>query len=183
MSEETTTERLARKAVRDPATGCLIWRGTVTPKGYGRVCVAGRQRYAHRVAYELAVQPIADGLVLDHLCRNRACIEPTHLEPVTNRENLARGTALNAASIAAFPDGRCGRGHALGPRRDECLTCRAETDRVRRVTKRPPHPLADCPWCSRRIAYYPIALTFHSHGKGCPGSLAAVRTEVLGGGT
>lgn len=46
---------------------------------------------AHRVAYETWVGPIPDGLTIDHLCRNRLCIEPTHLEPVTNRENIQRG--------------------------------------------------------------------------------------------
>jgi hypothetical protein len=58
------------------------------PKGYGRYS----HRFAHRIAYELLVEPVPEGLVIDHLCRVRNCVNPAHLEPVTNEENLRRGT-------------------------------------------------------------------------------------------
>jgi hypothetical protein len=75
----------------DPATGCHIWAGALS-HGYGAV---GTNRHgvfrAHRVAYEVTNGPIPDGLQFDHRCRNRACISPAHLEPVTNAENTRRG--------------------------------------------------------------------------------------------
>ena len=71
--------------------GCWEWFGAKSPAGYGTISWLGRDRPTHRVAYELLVGPVPDGLQLDHLCRNRACLNPEHLEPVTNRENTRRG--------------------------------------------------------------------------------------------
>ena len=70
--------------------GCWIWTGAAT-KGYGQFKIAGRQLAAHRVSYEAHVGPIPDGMVLDHLCRKTLCVNPEHLEPVTNAENIRRG--------------------------------------------------------------------------------------------
>ena len=72
--------------------GCLLWQGSKMRNGYGQVQDgAGKVRAAHRVYYEALVGPVPVGLDLDHLCRIRACCEPTHLEPVTHGENLRRG--------------------------------------------------------------------------------------------
>lgn len=71
----------------DPDSGCWNWTGTIADTGYGRV----RKAYAHRVAYEFWIGPIPDGLQIDHLCRNRRCFNPEHLEAVTQRENILRG--------------------------------------------------------------------------------------------
>lgn len=90
------------------ADGCLVWTGIVSTAGYGRIKVGGRRRPAHRVSYELARGPIPEGLELDHLCRNRRCIEPTHLEPVTTRENLLRGATIPAANLQKT---HCPAGH------------------------------------------------------------------------
>lgn len=79
--------------VRVTSSGCWEWPGNQRG-GYGRIetKVAGKRRRpaAHRVFYEEFVGPIPDGLSIDHLCRNRACVNPDHLEPVSMRENLLR---------------------------------------------------------------------------------------------
>src|SRR5213593_4533327 len=66
---------------------CWRWTGSQRRGGYGRVRIGGRDFVAHRVAYELTIGPIPDGLQLDHLCRNRLCVRPAHLEPVTGQVN------------------------------------------------------------------------------------------------
>lgn len=68
-------------------TECVIWTGYIKPDGYGQ---ASNGRPAHRVVYEMEVGPIPDGLHIDHLCRIRACVNPEHLEPVTQQENQRR---------------------------------------------------------------------------------------------
>lgn len=71
-------------------SGCWLWIAALNRNGYG-LARFGRVRVAHRVTYELLVGPIPGGLDLDHLCRVRNCVNPSHLEPVTRRENLRRG--------------------------------------------------------------------------------------------
>ena len=68
-----------------------VWQLSTKTDGYGRLNVKGVHHQAHRAAYETWIGPIPEGLQLDHLCRNRACCNPDHLEPVTNRENQRRG--------------------------------------------------------------------------------------------
>jgi hypothetical protein len=92
--------------------GCNRWLGRFASTGYGRLSHAGRALYAHRVAYELAFGAIPSGLTLDHLCRNRWCVNPTHLEPVTLDENKRRGMSLPAIYARASA---CPRGHAWTP--------------------------------------------------------------------
>lgn len=72
------------------ASGCWEFTGARS-NGYGHVRVDGRAVLVHRVMYEFAVAPIPDGLVIDHLCRNKACCNPQHLEPVTYSVNYLRG--------------------------------------------------------------------------------------------
>lgn len=74
------------------AESCWPWTGSHMVNGYGKFRVDdGKQVLAHRYSYEHHVGPIPDGLVIDHLCRTRNCVNPDHLEPVTNEENLRRG--------------------------------------------------------------------------------------------
>jgi hypothetical protein len=76
----------------DVTGACELWHGAKTPEGYGVRRYRGRQVYAHRLVWEQTHGPIQPGLVIDHLCRNPACVNPDHLEPVTNAVNAQRGT-------------------------------------------------------------------------------------------
>lgn len=117
--------QLAAK-IRCSPEGCWEWLASRSD-GYGRVTWQGRQRPAHRVVYELLVGPIPAGLQIDHLCRNRGCVNPAHLEPVTQRENLMRGETIPARHAAQT---HCGRGHIFDEantyvRKDGRRSCRA----------------------------------------------------------
>jgi hypothetical protein len=96
---EALRQRLLTKVEVRP-NGCWEWTGA-RAAGYGRVNVLNRQESVHRLMYELERGPVPDGLFLDHLCRNRACCNPAHLEPVTPAENFLRAAAKN----------HCKRGH------------------------------------------------------------------------
>lgn len=119
--------------VATAAIGCWEWQGkSVQTSGYGQLNYGGTRRLAHRLAYELAVGPVPEGLVLDHLCRNRLCVNPMHLEPVTNRENLRRGEGWAGRNARKT---HCDRGHELTadnvkvrPSRNgrECRACAAD---------------------------------------------------------
>lgn len=77
-------------------TPCWIWQGAKNSQGYGYLTIRYKQWRAHRWVYEQRVGPIAAGLDLDHLCRQPDCVNPEHLEPVTEAENTRRG---NTAKI------------------------------------------------------------------------------------
>lgn len=87
--DEPPADRFATK-LRPTATGCIEWTGTVTPKGYGLFYDGTKMVAAHRWAYQQTISPIPDGLQIDHLCRNRRCVNVAHLEVVTAKENQAR---------------------------------------------------------------------------------------------
>jgi hypothetical protein len=78
-------------------SGCWIWGAGKDGHGYGQFWLDGREQAAHRVSYELFVGPIPEGLVIDHLCRTPACVNPSHIEPVTVLENNIRGLAPASA--------------------------------------------------------------------------------------
>lgn len=99
-------DRLRAKLRRDPKTGCDEWTGALDRKGYARIAMgAHRNAQAHRVAYEAERGPIPPGLTIDHLCRNKACCNPDHLEPVTFAENTRRENAQRPVET------HCRRGH------------------------------------------------------------------------
>jgi len=78
-------------------SGCLLWLGRRNQWGYGMVAYNHTRYVAHRMAYELHVGPVPDGLELDHLCRNPSCVNPLHLEPVTHSENMKRAKQAEGA--------------------------------------------------------------------------------------
>lgn len=121
--------------------GCWWWTGQLTDDGYGRIKIKGGLYGAHRIAYMALVSEIPTGLELDHLCRIRHCVNPYHLEPVTQRVNTLRGDTFGRRQISQT---HCKRGHELAgdnlrPRTDrhrECLPCKRERDRQRRERAR-----------------------------------------------
>jgi 5-methylcytosine-specific restriction endonuclease McrA len=89
---------------------CWLWTGARNPSGYGILSAIGERGQrttvgAHRIAYELLVGPIPEGLEIDHLCSVRHCVNPTHLEAVSRQENMRRGRRANQT--------HCKRGHPL----------------------------------------------------------------------
>lgn len=118
MSLALTTDRdIARFTEKFTATenGCWEWSAAIDPHGYGRFSVKMgptrkdyRMKLAHRVSYETYVGKIPEGLDLDHLCRNRKCVNPGHLEPVTRSENLRRSPLMGRAALAKT---ECPKGH------------------------------------------------------------------------
>lgn len=125
--------------------GCWEWKGA-RQKGYGAIGAGGKTGgvlRAHRVIYEWLVGPIPEGLDLDHLCRNRSCVNPSHLEPVTRRENLMRADTLPARNTAKT---HCPRGHEYneentyiqikaGSRMRSCKNCARARQKLEDMTR------------------------------------------------
>lgn len=93
--------------------GCWEWTGAKVRGGYGRYRLGGggREVMAHRYAYEELVGPIPEGMVLDHLCRNTACVNPDHCEPVTHAENVRRGCSGAVNGARERGKTHCPQGH------------------------------------------------------------------------
>lgn len=109
-------------------SGCLIWMGKRSWDVYGSFYMNRRNMGAHRAAHILFIGPIPDGLVVDHLCRNRRCVEPMHLQAVTVRENTLRGMGITAVQAQRT---HCIHGHEFTPEntritkrgRRDCRAC------------------------------------------------------------
>lgn len=101
-----TAERFWSKV--NKTDGCWFWMAATKGNGYGHLWWGGRYQGAHRVAYQLEMGAIPKGLEIDHLCRVRHCVRPSHLEPVTRRENVLRGVSLAAVRAVVT---HCPQGH------------------------------------------------------------------------
>ena len=89
---------------------CWIWNAQLNARGYGVFTINGRHYLAHRISYAMSGKHLDNSMGLDHLCRNPSCINPTHLEPVTQKENVLRGvgpTAVNACKRCHLPSEDC----------------------------------------------------------------------------
>lgn len=106
---------LMRRIDKNGADGCWVWTGSITKWGYGAYRPAralGLSDVAHRTVYQVLVGPIPEGLVLDHLCRNKRCVNPDHLEPVTDRVNQLRApNSVLSRALGNAAKTHCKHGH------------------------------------------------------------------------
>lgn len=135
----TPLDRMLAMVMHEPMTGCWLFTGRLDDNGYPRLLVEGLNAYAHRFSYEHHVGSVPAGLHLDHICRNRPCVNPAHLEAVTCRVNVLRGESPGAKAVRS---NECKRGHSLnnayswGGKR-QCRTCRQIRQRaLHAVTQR-----------------------------------------------
>jgi len=135
-----TPEHIARRFWQfvTKTDSCWLWGGVIGPTGYGRFSVGKKGFNAHRVAYYLMKGGIPEGLTLDHLCRNRICVNPDHLDPVTSEENVRRAQPFYQ------PVTHCVQGHEYTPDNTyykpgrtnrTCRACHREEERLRKLRK------------------------------------------------
>jgi len=134
--QNRTIERFWSKIPDRPPNACWLWQGSIYQNGYGAFSLNGQNRPAHRVSYLINVGPIADGGVIDHLCRVTRCVNPDHLEAVSNRTNMLRGIAPAARAHAA---GTCLKGlhdmtdvYVKSNGERQCRPCQIQAARNRR---------------------------------------------------
>jgi hypothetical protein len=134
---EDVLDRFVAK-VNIAESGCWEWTGWTNGAAYGKF-YAGKSEpkaYAHRWLYERVVGPIPEGLTIDHLCRNTMCVNPDHLDVVSQAVNIARGTALERAIAFQRSKTHCPAGHEYTPENTYMARNRATTARMCRACGR-----------------------------------------------
>lgn len=169
-----TEDRFWSKVDKRGPDECWEWTATKTRKGYGQFNYEGRTQRAHRVAYMIAIGPIPRES-LDHICRNRGCVNPSHLEPVSSRENTLRGEGVAALHAKKSC---CPKGHELTDgnlRASEvsrgkraCLRCDQDRVRVRNDLIHRARSLLGMTWQTYRTEY----------GSGRATAIAVVLKEI-----
>jgi len=143
--KQTDIERLMQRVVIDPSSGCWQWQGP-TNYGYGRFYSRGVTYRAHRAAYELLVGPVPIGLEMHHLCHNRACVNPSHLQPIERHDHWLLGTSV---SLFNATKETCVNGHPFteenthiyekaGRKVRHCRACGRERVRKQAASRRNP---------------------------------------------
>lgn len=112
--DESVQNRFHQKFVVNNDTGCWDWIGTLNTRGYGEFSIDNRHYSAHRLLL-VKTQGVVDGLVCDHLCRNHACVNPHHLEAVSNQENIRRGDGPILLKARNTSITHCPHGHEYTP--------------------------------------------------------------------
>lgn len=108
MSRKNTEADFWKRVNKNAPNGCWQWLGSQNGRGYAQWHIGGKTIYVHRYAYNMLVGEVPDGFIIDHLCRNRSCVNPKHMELVTQQENILRGVGISAqASLATH----CPQGH------------------------------------------------------------------------
>ena len=135
----TLFEAIEQHAQPEPNSGCLLWLLAVDKDGYARVWVDGQTRHAARAVFECVSGSIPSGMVIDHKCRVRCCVNPAHLQAVTQRENVIRGISPEVTRIRHARVTHCQQGHEYTPENTyshgsgrHCRECTLKRQRLNR---------------------------------------------------
>lgn len=140
----TARQRFEDKCVPVTESGCLLWIGAISDTGYGNFWDGEKKVLVHRYNYEFFNGRIPEGLVIDHKCRVRCCVNTNHLEVVTQKENIRRGIGICPISAVNRAKTHCPKGHKYsgenlyktnsGSR--VCRTCQSSSNRKSYLKKK-----------------------------------------------
>ena len=163
-------EKFIAQAMPEPNTGCWIWCGRLAVSGYGTIYNEGKNVLAHRVSYEISKGKIPDGLHVDHRCSNRWCVNPDHLDAVTQAENGRRTAQRGRCKSHNSLKTHCPYGHPYSgdnlytkPNGERvCVTCRNDAQRKKYKS----HGIANSnkTHCSRGHPFSPENTTYKAGG-------------------